>query len=409
MDRNDVILSIIEQHAEEAAFLWTQRDHAVLSRNYTVRELARLDERVEAHLDGLRIAGECGWEVCKKTVEAEETGAVFALASLAYESNDPAKVREALAIGCAKPDLERQLISALGWMPFEKAKLVMSPFLNDPDPRVQRVGIAGFAVHREDPGPKLVDAISDPDNRLRGRAILAVAELGRKDLASYIRAPKSQLDEYTQFAAAWALARFGWPDPILKTIAEGGGKYSLRALDIAMRAFDLDTAKAWCRSLLNQPDKVRLGVIGAGIIGDPEFVDTLIQLMHDEKFARIAAESFSLITGADLEKEGLAGKPPKDLSPPPSDDPDLDDVAPDPDENLVWPILESIEKRWEKQRQEIRMRIRHFRGKQIVPESLESCLTGEFHFHRAFAALELAVAEPNQSLFEVRARIQRYQ
>src|SRR5262249_51201599 len=157
----------------------------------------------------------------KQTVEAEETGAIFALSGLAFESNDPQRIKEVLVLGCAKPSLERQLISALGWLQFERAKPILSDLVNDRDSKVRRIGIAGFAVHRQDPGPALIDAISDPDHRLRTRAILAVAELGRKDLANYIRSPKSQPDENTQFAAAWALARFGWPNEILKTIAEG--------------------------------------------------------------------------------------------------------------------------------------------------------------------------------------------
>src|SRR2546430_15909749 len=54
------ITEIVEQHAEEAAILWAQRDKAVLAPNYSLKDLARLDERVEAHLDGLRVAGESG-------------------------------------------------------------------------------------------------------------------------------------------------------------------------------------------------------------------------------------------------------------------------------------------------------------------------------------------------------------
>jgi hypothetical protein len=56
-----VIPTIIEQHAEEAAFLWLLRDAAVRAPHYSLKNLADLDNRVEAHLDGLRIAGLEGW------------------------------------------------------------------------------------------------------------------------------------------------------------------------------------------------------------------------------------------------------------------------------------------------------------------------------------------------------------
>ena len=59
-----IIEDIIIQHAEDAAFLWLLRDAAVTQPHYDLDDLAELDNRVEAHLDGLRIAGDAGWEIC---------------------------------------------------------------------------------------------------------------------------------------------------------------------------------------------------------------------------------------------------------------------------------------------------------------------------------------------------------
>ena len=53
--------AVVSQHVESAAFLWLLRDAAVWSPHYTLRDLEQLDERIEAHLDGLRIAEDAGW------------------------------------------------------------------------------------------------------------------------------------------------------------------------------------------------------------------------------------------------------------------------------------------------------------------------------------------------------------
>src|SRR5262245_61028631 len=42
---------VVGRHADEAPFLWSLRDGAVSAPHYALRDLARLDERVEAHLD----------------------------------------------------------------------------------------------------------------------------------------------------------------------------------------------------------------------------------------------------------------------------------------------------------------------------------------------------------------------
>src|SRR5688572_19522370 len=58
-----MILEILQRHAEEVAFLWRLRDAAAVAPHHDRTSLAALDERLDAHLDGLRIAGDQGVEV----------------------------------------------------------------------------------------------------------------------------------------------------------------------------------------------------------------------------------------------------------------------------------------------------------------------------------------------------------
>jgi hypothetical protein len=58
-----IVHEVVTQHAEEASFLWLLRHAAVSQPHYSLADLSKLDNRVEAHLDGLRVAGESGWNV----------------------------------------------------------------------------------------------------------------------------------------------------------------------------------------------------------------------------------------------------------------------------------------------------------------------------------------------------------
>src|SRR6478736_4012560 len=63
-----IVHEVVTQHAEDASFLWLLRHAAVSQPHYSLADLSKLDNRVEAHLDGLRIASESGWDVVQETL-----------------------------------------------------------------------------------------------------------------------------------------------------------------------------------------------------------------------------------------------------------------------------------------------------------------------------------------------------
>ncbi|GAA0293439.1 hypothetical protein [Rhodovulum strictum] len=103
-----VLEHIVRQHAEQAAFLWTIYDRHMLhpeeNEEMDALRLSRLIERLEAHLDGLRVAGADGLRIAEELfAEYPEPGELFVLrmlqpgaAGLRIADLDLAKVREYL-------------------------------------------------------------------------------------------------------------------------------------------------------------------------------------------------------------------------------------------------------------------------------------------------------------------------
>ncbi|MEQ6250651.1 hypothetical protein ABMC89_17300 [Sulfitobacter sp. HNIBRBA3233] len=82
-----IIENIVRQHAEEAAHLWCLYDWHLLNpdENPDMDEerLARLVERLDAHLDGIRIAGDDGVAIAEaRFAEFPEAGELFVLRML---------------------------------------------------------------------------------------------------------------------------------------------------------------------------------------------------------------------------------------------------------------------------------------------------------------------------------------
>ena len=108
MARVPVLRNIVRQHAEMAAHLWNIYDHHLLhpDENPDMDELrvSRLLRRLEAHLDGLRVAGEEGKKIAEDLyVQFPESGELFVVRMLSTSNPprvgelDPEKVRRFIA------------------------------------------------------------------------------------------------------------------------------------------------------------------------------------------------------------------------------------------------------------------------------------------------------------------------
>jgi uncharacterized protein (TIGR02270 family) len=394
---------VIEQHAQAAAFHWLLRDAAVCAPHYSLGDLAKLDHRLDAHIDGLRIAGDAGWEICQEQLGWEEPGEVFVSAILAFESGHEARMQAVLEMGGASRELSRGLVSALGWLPYQQAEKYIQQLLTAESPNLRHIGIEACAVHRQDPGHPLTDVLSNSDPSLRARVLRAVGQLGRIDLLPLVQNNLTMGDRLCRYSAAWSAALLGdmGAIPTLQSIAELDVPYKEGAAKMALRCMDLPTAHGWQRALAQSADAIRLAVIGAGVIGDPTLIPWLIEQMAIPELARVAGEAFTMITGVDIAYEDLEGEWPEGFEAGPTEDPADENVAMDLDEDLPWPHPELINQWWHAHRSALQPGARYLLGKPMSPAWLRDVLRNSRQRQRAAAALELAMRQPGQPLFEV--------
>jgi uncharacterized protein (TIGR02270 family) len=399
---------VVQRHARNAAFLWFLRDRACIAPNYSLKDLAALDERVDANLEGIETAGLAGWEAVT-ALDLEDPGAVFAAAILALSTGDNARSEMVMDIARTAPECDRPLVSALGWLPFEKVNEPIHDALCSSDPNLRTIGLAATGVRRQDPGPALKEALFSTDPALSARAFRTAGELGKVEFASLMLTHLADSDLHCRFWSAWSAARLGMRiSDVCKTlyqIALTSGPYAPSALAIALLCADRQTSDVWVSNLINGPAAhIRLGIVGVGVLGDPVRIDNLIQLMENHRLARAAGEAFSQITGVDLSYADLKCDPPEGAKEEVSDDADDPNLAEDLDADLPWPDPVLVTKWWNSRRQNFRAGARYLRGEEITPVSLNKCLLTGTQRQRAAAALELAILSPRGPMFEVRAR-----
>lgn len=401
-----VIPAVLSRHAEEAAFLWLLRDRAVARPQYTLGTLAELDQRVEAHLDGLRVAGEAGWRRAWEEFEAwPEPGEAFTAAVLAFEITDAAAIQKLLGAAEANPGLGRAIVSAIGWLTSDAAAVALPLLHTWGTPSALRVGLAGSAVRRT-PIPHRILEAGLRNGGCRARAIKSIAELGDAGRLSAARDHMTDPDLEVRFAAAWTVARFtADPQPIaeLQTIAMTESLYRHRSAALVVRRLEPSVARRWFEMLWQIPGCERVAIQAAGALGDPTVVPLLLDQLTIVPLARLAGEALSLITGARLAEDKLDASPPQGFEAGPTDDPEDSLIDLDPDDGLDWPDPEKVRKWWAANRSRFLDGTRYICGQPITAEHLKTVIRDGYQRQRAAAALELALRYNREPMFEVRA------
>jgi uncharacterized protein (TIGR02270 family) len=388
--------------------VWIMRERLVRAPNVRLVDLVRQDERLAAHLAAIVGRHDLQCAVAEselanpERLDAPELH--FMAATLALHAGEPPRI----------PDLSSlaPFVAALAWADRDVAERAIERLCNAAQPSPRAIGIAALGVRRLDATAVLQSALADREALVRARAYRTTGQLGRADLMAQLRPGLTDPDPECRFRSAWAAARIGAGDEALKVLADiawNNLPRADRALDLLLRRLDVPQANAWLREFAKLPDRQRALIRATGVIGDPLYIPWLIERMADPATARLAGESFCMITGLDLAYRDLDRRPPADFQSGPNDDPADENVALDEDENLPWPDPERIGAWWTANRSRFIVGTPYFLGTPKASADWLEALSDAFQRQRHAAALELAIRQPDKAMFEVcaRGRLQR--
>ena len=392
---------ILAQHAEDAAVLWQRRARAVDAPHYNRMYLARLDEQLEAHVDGLRVAGQAGWD---ESVAAFEdiggAGEIFTLSTLAFGHEDTSLIPHVIEMVKTDPKtLLAPAASGIGWLHSSKLSGKVSPLLTSDDPIARAIGVGGCAVHRVDPGKHLTTYMDDAPG-VRRRAIKLAGELGRVDLLGRIQDLSQDADPETAYWATWAAVLLGDRGDLLQRLLQMGtadGPQADRAFRTALTAMGPDAGKRWLDTQTASEKMTTKKVTGYGILGDAGAIPWLIEQMADPGNTQLAGESYAMITGADLEEADLDADLPDTETSGPNDDPLDDNVTLEENENLPAASPDHVAGHWHG----IKSRFTdgsYILGHRAGADAWQRCFAHGYQRQRRIAATWMAVGDPSAAL-----------
>jgi uncharacterized protein (TIGR02270 family) len=313
-----IAAEVVRQHVELAAFLWAQRDTLSLDDPVDARTIGDIDQRVEANLDGLRIAGPAAWPAIDIVIEDfPEKGELFVAGWMALEQSDPQRLDKAVELA-RQFDQPRGVVGALTWHTVPKIAPVVREWLGDRDGLKRYLGVAACVEHRVDPKRWLERLVRDPDPKARAIALKLAGILGRTDLVEDLRDALDADDGRVRLWAGWALTELGrgtLASAVLRKAIVAGGPDALFALRAAVKAGPETDVRAWMGGLMQTPATAPVAVRGVGMLGARSVLPWLIERMREPAVAVAAVAAFLELFPEAREETKLFTVDPEELGP----------------------------------------------------------------------------------------------
>jgi uncharacterized protein (TIGR02270 family) len=291
--KREFTLALCEEHLDEAAFLYAQRQR-ILSGEAAAPwpDAKAFEERLEAHLDALSIEGELAIEACKARAASTDPGDLYAVVRVACQNHHGDLID--LVFEKLPTDNERKIIA-------------VSRALTDEAPDDLERICEILKAHPEHPEVwagvgadcRLKDAWPPPQSAEPSALAPRLRFAGRiyqRDAASELSQALSHEDADVRSEAALALLRLERGHRVMQ---------HCRSENFAMIDLGLGGGPSEVCFLLQLATKGPVTdalLISLGLLGDISAFPLLIKSLGDASLSKQAAEALELITGAHLKE-----------------------------------------------------------------------------------------------------------
>ncbi|MDM5182210.1 hypothetical protein PO883_34135 [Massilia sp. DJPM01] len=395
---------VVRRHATEVATRWWRRDSAYIDHpRTTFGMLAQYDESIDAHLDGLLVAGSGGLDAVRNALatDAPDLSAdIFAALAFAFLSEDEEAITSMLARTDALPGKAWALDGLFAWHDSPPIVAALKAHLNDSNLRYRDAALAQCHTHRLSGVDHLSAILTGSTPELVSRALRTAGECGRVDLLAEVRAwldPARRSDPAIRFWGTWAATMLNGLDEesltVLQSFVEQGDSHQPLALKLICLSLPQSRVLKYLGKLSQSPLTPELMIKAIGWSGHPGYANWLIEQMRVPPLAAAAAEAFRLITGFDCEQSDAELVSP--LSEEQFDAATKDGYAyPDADRVAAW---------WRENQSHYRDDARTFLGRPVSFVWLSEILDHGEQAHRELAALHWTFLQPGSMLLPTRA------
>lgn len=403
-----VVWSVVEEHLEEGAFLWSRWERSLSSPLYTIEESRRREERrVFAHVHGLIVGGA---RVAERILHPElespirERAATAAAALLGAEHGDELPRILHAFTGTEAPGTVDGLGRALevSTRPDVVSALLAHLPRMEPGSAAHLRTLAILGARRADGGDALKQAFSHSSPEVRAAAARAAQGPARTRLTNYLLRLLSAPEPEVRVAAASSALVLGskvaWEVCLALAAPEVAEAVRSEAL-LLVSLFGGLGERPLILNALEERVPLRTAFVAGGFSGWPEAADRCVPWIADEELGPLAGEALLAITGA-----GSASLESARREEPPgeSEDEDLEEnLGPSEDADLPNLDADRVEAWWVGVQSKLPAGTRLHRGRPWASGVLETFATEPT---RRRHALAIAIAVHTRGAIDVPTR-----
>lgn len=399
---------LVEESLDESAFFWNRWEAELLSLTRNLGEVwSWTEDRLQGALDGVRVSGDRLARTLESALAGDDPARVAVAAHLlAAKSGPEARGLLATAVGSATGARLRSMIRAIEVADLDSTFAPVTVVLSTKGPEHSAALCRLKAFRRATPSRELAVAFESNVPELQAEALRAarfapdetfirLAGAGLKSDSPVVRGAALEAGIYRRWPQAWELA----VQLARERSPESGSLLSLLA---ALGSAD---EQQLVISALRVPSLQRQGLFALGYIGTPEAVEICLAGLRDQKLARMAGEAYCAITGAGLERDGLAAAEPDDKPSPPAIEADPLDANLVPSAHDLWPLPnpDALRQHWAVTRSRYTPGVRYLGGQPINLSVLVAAIESGPMLRRPGLILEAAIRMAGRYDVEPRA------
>ncbi|MFK7767241.1 MAG: hypothetical protein AB8B55_08460 [Mariniblastus sp.] len=315
--------AILSQHLEEAAFYWVRRQAGVWSPAFDKSEIGRIDGLLDAHLEGLRIAGVAAVEPAIRNLNRWKTAdEAFVSTYVLTHFPDKDNLRILETYVHDMPQLINGAAAAMFWVGPGNSNQMLQRWWKSGYAPLMRAAIPALIANSNEKEKIARVAVAHEDPNVRSRALRAIGEWGLEDCLSLVKSSLEDRSAECRFEAATTHYVLGHKqhamiagnamqemnqqtvadNPQSKQVAQTTRRRAL--LYWATMSLDQDFQK-WLNPALEDPDKCRDAIWALAFRGESSALKHFEGFLREDKEATLAAYALCHVTGLDLDKAGL--------------------------------------------------------------------------------------------------------